>query len=258
MQNAIKFLQNTFKYFLKLSFLKKFFITYVGCWCGFFSMILFSKILYFLFVGNAVSAAGDIASQKFEVISGAVSSYMGYNYLSISLSYFINNSMACTVILLAFSLVAYLYKKDIANNRSSFEDYLNAMILFYTIVVINPLTGIVGYGINIKDILIILPHGIFEFAGFALSAVMGITIADKILPIISGEHKNEKKGKNKKQFINLVDILKIVMIFIFIGIAASLEPLDWLIYEYAKYNNLNIIQAIIEVYKQLIYNIFKI
>ncbi|AEH07286.1 hypothetical protein [Methanothermococcus okinawensis] len=279
MQNKAEFLQNMFKYFLKLSFLKKFFITYVACWSGFLSMVLFSKILYFLFGRNTLNVAGNVASQKFEVISGAVSHQVGYNYLSISLSYFISNSIACVVILLVFPLVAYLYKKDMANNmkdniknniennRSSLKDYLNTMILFYIITVINPLTGILGYNINIKDIAVLLPHGIFEFAGFALSIVMGITIANKILPlneIYIGENKKDRKlsinimsiikGINDKSILK--DMLKIIAIFILIGIAASLEPLDWLIYEYAKYNNLNIIQVMVEVYRELLFYIF--
>jgi len=277
--NLIVNLQNLFINFLRLSFLKRFVITYIGCWSGFLSMFLFSKVLALFTTKKAVVVAEAVASKKFEVVSHAVSSTVNNGaptYLSVALSYFISNSTACIIILMAFSLVAYIYKIDILNNRSSVKEYINTMILFYIIILLNPLTGILGYNININDIVVILPHGVFEFSGFALSIIIGLMIAEKILPISiidnedntcngnksknknENENENNKnKNKNKKHEIikkeNIKIILCIICMFILIGIAASIEPLDWIIYEYAKYNNSNLLHTMIMVYKNVIY-----
>ncbi|WP_292459784.1 hypothetical protein [Methanothermococcus sp.] len=258
MKDIVEFLQNVFISFLKLSFFKKFFITYVGCWIGFFSMLLFSKALYLFYTKNIVTTAGVIASKKFEVISGAVSSHVGYNYFSIVLSYFINNSLACTIILLTFPSMAYLYKRDMVYNRSSLRDYLNILILFYFIVVINPMTGIIGYNIDLKNIFVIFPHGIFEFAGFALSIVVGIVIANRIIPInneLIKEENTSRKNEHYKHYISRgILIVKIMAIYLLIGVAGFLEPLDWMIYNYAIQNNLNVLDIMIKVYMHLLMN----
>jgi len=142
------------------------------------------------------------------------------------------------------------------------------------------LTGVLGYNININDIIVILPHGVFEFAGFALSIITGFMIAEKILPICGNsdgdnksdtDNRNNKNNKNNRNNKNNTDdknkkyglkekenikiILSIICIFILIGIAASVEPLDWIIYEYAKYNNSNLLHTMIMVYKSVIYYI---
>jgi len=271
-------LQNLFINFLRLSFLKRFVITYIGCWSGFLSMFLFSKVLALFTTKKAVVVAEVVASKKFEVVYHAVSSTVNNeapSYLSVALSYFICNSTACVIILMAFPLVAYIYKMDILNNQSSVDEYINTMILFYIIIMLNPLTGVLGYNININDIIVILPHGIFEFAGFALSIITGFMIAEKILPICGNskngdnkrdtdnknnrDNKNNTNDKNKKHRLkekeNIKIILSIICIFILIGIAASVEPLDWIIYEYAKYNNSNLLHTMIMVYKSVIYYI---
>ncbi|MDT3499310.1 hypothetical protein NLU03_35210, partial [Bacillus toyonensis] len=102
------------------------------------------------------------------------------------------------------------------------EDYINALILFYLITVINPLTGALGYNINIEYLPVVIPHGIFEFAGLALSIVTGLTVAERILPVENSKFYNEVKGIFSRDII-----LKILTALAFIGLAAFLEPLDW-------------------------------
>ncbi len=301
-------IQDLFINFLKLGFLKRFLITYIGCWAGFISMFLFSKLLAILFTKKTVGIVDTVASKKFEVVSHAVSSSVShgtFSYLSIVLSYFISNSSACIIILLIFPIVAYIYKKEITSGKSSATEYLNSMILFYIIVVINPLTGMLGYNMSISDIIVVLPHGLFEFAGFALSINMGIILAEKIFPIVknkriymnnvnditnsniedihnysikndcstydditvpnsdkihpnshtmygyNNEYNNEHINIAKTK--NIYILFGIFGIFILIGIAASLEPIDWIIYEYAKINNLNLAHTIIVAYTNIIY-----
>ena len=271
--NILRRLQSSFINFLKLSFLERFFITYIGCWSGFLSMFLFSKVLVLLTTKKAVVVAETVASKKFEVVSHAVSSTVNNGaptYFSVALSYFISNLTACIIILMSFPLVAYIHKKEILKNRSSMDEYLNTMILFYIIIMLNPLTGFLGYNININDIIVILPHGVFEFAGFALSIIMGIMLAEKILPICGNSkdgdnnsdsnNKNDKNiNKNKKHGLkekeNIKIILGIICMFVLIGIAASVEPLDWIIYEYAKCNNLSLSNTMVMAYKNVIYYI---
>lgn len=259
---AIRQLRISFVYFLKLSFLKRFFITYVGCWSGFLFMFLFSKILALFTTKKAVVVAKTVASKKFEVVSHAVSSTVsntGPTYFSVALSYFINNLSACILIIMTFPLVAYIYKKEVSTNKNSINEYLNSIMLFYLIIMLNPLTGIVGYNIDVKDIVAILPHGVFEFAGFSLSIITGVILAEKILPIDryydkSPINETKHKNKNKKEYKKIV--LCIICVAVLIGIAASLEPIDWVIYDYAKSNNLNLLCTEIMAYKNIIYYLF--
>jgi len=253
-KNISIFLINNFKYFLKMSFTKKFLITYVGCWFGFLSMVGLSKVIKSLFSfyspqysESAMKTVEYIATKKFEIISSSVSTNVGYNYLSAVLSYFINNSMSCIIIILACVLAAYIYKKDIENNSSTIEDYLKALILFYIITVINPLTGVLGYNINIDYLPVVIPHGIFEFAGLALSIVIGISIANRILPIEYMEHK-----KGVKDVLSRDIVLKTAVVLLLIGVAAFLEPIDWMAYQYATYYNLSIVNVLINIYLNLI------
>jgi hypothetical protein len=274
-----KQLRQLFIYFLNLGFLKRFLATYVGCWLGFISMVLFSKMLVSLTTKKVVVVASDVASKKFDVVSHAVSSTVNNgvaSYFSIVLSYFISNSTACIIILMVFPLIAYIYKKEIKQGKSSFEEYLNSVILFYIILIINPLTGILGYNIDIKDLVVIIPHGIFEFAGFALSITTSILLAEKILPINSIKFTDSANVSSSKNITNSIDItefvenrnvnninnvktnniiiiLNIIAIFLLIGIAACFEPIDWLIYGYAKSNNLNLVYTIFIVYKSIFY-----
>ncbi|MBW9220882.1 hypothetical protein KKP91_01540 [Methanothermococcus sp. SCGC AD-155-M21] len=192
-----------------------------------------------------------VATKKFEVVSSSISTHVGYNYLSVVLSYFINNSMSCIIIILAFVSVAYIYKRDIKNNLSTTEDCLWALILFYIIMVINPLTGFLGYDIDINYLPVLVPHGIFEFAGLTLSILIGINLANRILPI---EDKEYKKGV--KDIFSRDIILKMAVMLIIIGVAAFLEPIDWIVYQYATYHNLNIINVLINTYLNLIKILF--
>ncbi|MDK2988353.1 MAG: hypothetical protein PWQ47_1491 [Methanothermococcus sp.] len=147
--------RSIFKKFLELGTLKKFFITYFACWGGFLSTIVVGKFL----------------------------SKVGFNYYSAVFSYFINNSLACISIILAFILVSYLYKKEISSGKSTIREYLNSLIIFYLLVIINPLTGILGVDLNFSDLGVLIPHGIFEFAGLAFSIVLGLEYAIYNLPL---------------------------------------------------------------------------
>ena len=256
--NILIFLINNFKYFLKMSFIKKFIITYIGCWFGFLSMVGLSKVIKFLFSfyspqysESAMKTIEYVATKKFEVVSSSISTHVGYNYLSVVLSYFINNSMSCIIIILAFVSVAYIYKRDIKNNLSTTEDFLWALILFYIIMVINPLTGFLGYDIDINYLPVLIPHGIFEFAGLTLSILIGIGLANRILPI---EYMEYKKGA--KDIFSKDIILKMVVVLMLIGVAAFLEPINWMAYQYATYHNINIVNVLINIYLNLIKILF--
>ncbi|WP_052297397.1 hypothetical protein [Methanotorris igneus] len=139
----IEFIENLFERFLELNTKLKFIVTYVMCWVGFlFSLSigkLISNILY-----EPVEVVSEVGTAKFHVVSSAVSSKMGVSYYSIVLSYFINNASACLIIVSAFVLVSHLYKKEISKDLSNFKEYLRTLLLFYLIVVINPITGFVG------------------------------------------------------------------------------------------------------------------
>ncbi|WP_052297396.1 hypothetical protein [Methanotorris igneus] len=93
-----------------------------------------------------------------------------------------------------------------------------------------------------SDIVAIVPHGVFEFAGFALAIVLGIESANHILPII-----NQKNRKNK-----FILIAMLLLSLTFIGVAAFIEPFDWLIYSYAKNNGISVLEAMIMAYRNLI------
>jgi len=117
-------LRNIFKSFLKMSFTKKFIITYLGCWISFLSVIMLSKVVVFLMSlftpshsESVVKTVEYLATKKFEVVSSSVSNYVDHNFLSSVLSYFINNSISCIVILLAYIILAYLYRKEIKPYR---------------------------------------------------------------------------------------------------------------------------------------------
>ena len=246
--------RNTFKSFLRMNFIKKFFITYFGCWIGFLSVILLSKILVFLssllipsHPESVIKTVEYIATKKFEVVSSSVTTHVGHGYLSLVLPYFINNSLSCIAILLAYILVAYLYRREVKRDPNAREDYINALILFYLVTVINPLTGALGYNINIEYLPVVIPHGIFEFAGLALSIVTGLTVAERILPVENSKFYKEVKGIFSRDII-----LKILTAPAFIGLAAFLEPLDWIIYQYSIYYNLNVIEVLFKTYINLL------
>jgi len=236
--------RSIFKKFLELGTLKKFFITYFACWGGFLSTIVVGKFLNSFFT---VEKAGAVADAKFEAISTVVASKVGFNYYSAVFSYFINNSLACISIILAFILVSYLYKKEISSGKSTIREYLNSLIIFYLLVIINPLTGILGVDLNFSDLGVLIPHGIFEFAGLAFSIVLGLEYAIYNLPL------DETKKYGAPQFpYSIKFLVKVFGALALIGIAAIIEPLDWAIYTYAKNNGMPVLETIIIAYGNLI------
>lgn len=247
-------LRNIFKSFLKMSFTKKFIITYLGCWISFLSVIMLSKVVVFLMSlftpshsESVVKTVEYLATKKFEVVSSSVSNYVDHNFLSSVLSYFINNSISCIVILLAYIILAYLYRKEIKKDPNALEDYINALILFYLVTVVNPLTGVLGHSISIKYLPVIIPHGLFEFAGLALSIVTGLTLANRILPLDPSE-----PYKDMKEVFSGDIVLKVITALIFIGFAAFLEPIDWIIYQYSVYYNLDVVEVLVKTYLSIL------
>lgn len=243
--------RSIFRKFLELSTLKKFFITYFACWGGFLSTIIVGKFLNSFFT---VEKAGAVVDAKFEAISTVVASKVGFNYYSAVFSYFINNYLACISIILAFILVSYLYKKEISSGKSTIREYLNSLIIFYLLVIINPLTGILGVDSNFSDLGVVIPHGIFEFAGLAFSIVLGLEYAIYNLPLNETKKYGAPKPTFKKGWIenNVKFLVKVFGAFILIGVAAFMEPLDWAIYTYAKNNGMPVLETIIMVYGNLI------
>lgn len=242
--------RDIFKDFLKMSFTEKFFITYVGCWISFLSVVALSKTLIFFssqltpsHSESVIKTVEYVATKKFEVVSSSVSTHVDYSYLSLVLSYFVNNSISCIVILLAYILVAYLYRKEVERDPGALEDYINALMLFYLVTVINPFTGLLGYKIDIEHLPVVVPHGLFEFAGLSLSIVTGLTIAERILSI-----EYSKSNIGIKRIFSKDVILKIFIALVLIGLAAFLEPIDWMVYQYSIYHNLNIVEVLVKTY----------
>ncbi|ABR54692.1 conserved hypothetical protein [Methanococcus vannielii SB] len=242
---SFEFLKKHFGRFLTLNFTNKFIITYFLSWMGLFGTLTVSKLLKPLF---NVETAGKITVVKYEAISSAVSSQMGINYYSIGISYFLSNYLACITIFLAFSILSYLYKKDISKGKSTLNDYFNSILLFYVIVVINPLTGVLGVNIPFSDLLAVIPHGIFEYAGFSLSIVLGIEYTLYKLPI----SKPFESWDNKKKILFLI---KLILVPLLILISGFTETLDWLILNYAKENNLPILETFFNVYYSILKSI---
>ena len=240
-------LKRTFKTFLKMDFTKKFFITYLGCWISFLSVSMLSKVVVFLssFLTpsnpeGAIKTVEYVASKKFEVVSSSISSHVDHSYLSLVLTYFLNNSISCLVILLVYILTAYLYRREVKEDPKALEDYIDALMLIYIVTVVNPLTGILGYRLDIEHLVVIVPHGIFEFAGLALSIVTGLTLAERILPL-------ECPQSSKGIFTGDI-ILKIIVALMLIGFAALLEPLDWMIYQYSLYYGEDLLELLVKTY----------
>ena len=146
----------------------------------------------------------------------------------------------------ALGIVGYLYKKDLKDAETSeernklFKEYQKYLSILFVITIINPLTGLVGTDLGYYDLVAVVPHGLFEFFGFALAVVVGVEISNKILPIV-------KRNLSYKKILILG-----VGSLIFISIAGLLEPIDWLIYSYAKYHGISLPYAFSMAYKNLI------
>jgi len=239
---SFEFLKKQFEQFLSLKFVNRFFITYFLSWFGLFGTLSIAKLLQPLF---NVESASLVTTAKYEAISNAVSSQIGFNYYSVWFTYFISNYIACISIFLAFVLLAHLYTRDISKGKSTIKDYFNTLLFFYLLVVINPFTGVLGVNLQYSDILAIIPHGIFEYAGFSLSIVLGIEYALIKLPISGIKKHYEKKQK-------VIFMLKFISIPLLILLAGFLETLDWLIFNYAKENNLSILYTFFDVYYSIL------
>ena len=242
--------RNIFKRFLRMSFTKKFFITYTGCWIGFLSVIALSKVTVFLLSlitpsnpEGAIKTVEYVASKKFEVVSSSVSTYVDHSYLSYVLSYFVNNSISCIVIILAYTLVAYLYRREVERDPDALQDYINALLILYIVVVVNPLTGVLGYRLSIEHLVVLAPHGLFEFAGLTLSILTGLTVAERILPL---EYPLSSKGI--KDIFSGDVVLKVVVALVLVGLGALLEPIDWMVYQYSLYYNLDVLDVLLKTY----------
>ncbi|MBA2861443.1 hypothetical protein [Methanococcus maripaludis] len=239
---SFEFLKKQFSSFLNLNFTNKFILTYFLSWIGLFTTLIISKLLKPLI---NVESAGVLTTAKYEVISTAVSSQIGINYYSIWYSYFISNSLACITIFLVFVLLPYIYTRDISKGKSTINDYFNVLLFFYVLIILNPLTGILGASLSFSDMLAIIPHGIFEYAGFSMAIVLGIEYSIYKLPLI--EKKEVWTKKQKLKFL-----LKFLSILIFIFIAGGMETLDWIIFNHAKENDLSILGTFFEVYYSIL------
>ncbi|WP_459201314.1 hypothetical protein [Methanococcus sp. CF] len=238
---SFEFLKKQFDRFLNLKFMNKFILTYFLSWIGLFVTLTVSKFLKPLL---NVESAGVLTTAKYEVISTAVSSQVGLNYYSIWYSYFISNFLACITIFLVFAILSYLYKRDILKGKSTINDYFNMLLFFYVLVVLNPLTGIVGASLSFSDLLAIIPHGLFEYAGFSMSIVLGIEYSLYNLPL------NKKEFWDKKQKLKF--LLKFLLIPVLLFIAGAMETLDWIIVNYAKENGLSVLKTFFDVYYNLL------
>ncbi|HID47557.1 MAG TPA: hypothetical protein EYH15_05125 [Methanothermococcus okinawensis] len=238
-------LREIFKDFLRRSFIEKFLITYIGCWISFLSIVLLSKLVIslspLLIPSNpegAIKTVEYIAVKKFETLSSTLTPYIEDSYLYYALSYFLNNSISCIVIFLAYVLVAYLYRGEVERDPKAQGEYIDALMLLYLVTVLNPLTGILGYRLSIEHLVVVVPHGLLEFAGLALSIVTGLTVAERI---VSGD----------RDIFSGDVVLKIFIALILIGLAALLEPIDWMIYYYSLYYNQDILRTLVETYLHL-------
>uniref|UniRef100_A9A9I7 Stage II sporulation protein M n=1 Tax=Methanococcus maripaludis (strain C6 / ATCC BAA-1332) TaxID=444158 RepID=A9A9I7_METM6 len=239
---SFEFLKKQFNRFLNLNFTNKYIITYFLSWTGLFTTLFVSKLLKPLI---NVESAGVLTTAKYEVISTAVSSQIGINYYSIWYSYFISNSLACITIFLVFVMLPYIYTRDISKGKSTINDYFNVLLFFYLLILLNPLTGVLGASLSLSEMLAIIPHGLFEYAGFSMAIVLGIEYSIYKLPL---EYKKEVWDTKQK----LKFLLKFFSILIFIFIAGGMETLDWIIFNYAKENDLSILHTFFEVYYDIL------
>jgi len=203
-----------FKKFLSLPIYKKIIITYTICWLGFlfsFSLGQIFKLLSSIFhpIKEGAEIVRDVGVAKYEVAYHVAQKTVDNPYLSYILSYFLSNITACLMIVVVFSLFGYLSRDD---EEKKFIKYL---FILYIFAVINPITGIVGYNLPIYALIYVLPHGFFEFLGFSIAIVLGVELAKNLY----------YKKKIEKKVIYLI-----ILIFVLIFIAASLEPIDWAIY----------------------------
>ncbi len=243
-----------FKKYLSLNVPKKILITYFLCWTGFLFSFSVGKFLLYLssifkskFIEQPAKLAQEVGTVKFHAVSSAVSKTVGAknSYITYAFSYVISNFMGCLIIMSALGLLSYLYKKDLEKAKTLeekeeiFKQYQKYLLILFIFTVVNPLTGLIGTDLNYSDLIAVLPHGFFEFFGFATAVVAGLEIANKILPII-------KKDITYKKIATLI-----LCSFIFIFIAGMLEPLDWLIYGYAKAYGISLLSAFINAYKNL-------
>jgi len=239
---SFEFLKKQFSWFLNLNFTNKFIITYFLSWTGLFTTLFVSKLLKPLV---NVESAGVLTTVKYEVISTAVSSQIGINYYSIWYSYFISNSLACMTIFLVFILLPYIYTRDISKGKSTINDYFNVLLFFYVLIIVNPLTGVLGASLSLSEMLAIIPHGLFEYAGFSMAIVLGIEYSIYKLPLEAKKEVWDTKQKLKFS-------MKFFSILIFIFIAGGIETLDWIIFNYAKENDLSIFRTFFEVYYSIL------
>ncbi|AIJ05340.1 hypothetical protein JH146_0490 [Methanocaldococcus bathoardescens] len=243
-----------FKKYLSLNIPKKILITYFLCWMGFLFSFSVGKFLLYLssilkseFISKPAELAQSVGTAKFNAVSSAISSTVGMKnaYLDYALSYIFSNFMGCLIIMFALGALGYLCKKDLEKAESDeekeeiFRNYQKYLLILFIFAVINPLTGLIGINLQYSDLIAVLPHGFFEFFGFAIAVVAGVEISNKILPII------ERKISYKK-----IAIL-ITCSFIFISIAGMLEPIDWFIYSYAKAYGISLLSAFATGYKNL-------
>ncbi|ACV24220.1 hypothetical protein [Methanocaldococcus fervens] len=249
-----------FKRYLSLNILKKIIITYFLCWIGFLFSFSVGKLLLYLssilksnFIAKPAELAKTVGTAKFNAVSSAISSTgIGNIYLSYALSYVVSNFMGCLIIILALGAIGYLSKKDLEKAKSDDEkkiiikDYQKYLLILFIFTVINPLTGLIGKDLSYYDLIAVLPHGLFEFFGFAIAVVAGVEISNKILPIV-------KRETSYKRIIALT-----IFSFIFIFIAGLLEPFDWFIYEYAKYYGIPLTSTFIKAYKNLFFYLISI
>ncbi|MCQ6253667.1 hypothetical protein [Methanocaldococcus sp.] len=241
--------------YLSLNIIKKVFITYLLCWIGFLFSFSLGKFLLYLssilknnYILKPAKVAQTIGTAKFTTVSHTISKTVGVKnmYLDYSLSYIISNFTSCLIIIFALATLGYLYKKDLEKVRSIKEkeeiikNYTKYLFILFVFTVINPLTGLIGINLKYLDLIVVLPHGLFEFLGFAIAIVVGLEIANKICPIV-------KKNISYKKIMALI-----LCSFIFIFIAGMLEPIDWAIYYYSQIYNIPLLHAIITIYKHLL------
>ncbi|MBP2143730.1 putative membrane protein SpoIIM required for sporulation [Methanococcus voltae] len=289
LKNTYNYVINQYIKFLDLSFSKKFFVTYILCIVGYLSITLLGMYVNSLY---SLKNADFIATKKFEIVSSAVVAHTGpeVSYLSLALTYIVNNFIACFTISSAIIAVALLYRHDIKKENDTNISYLNALFIFYLLTIINPFTGLSGAKLRYLDLIAVIPHGIFEFGAVALSISLGIHYALKILPLsytlnlnskkenVSNElldnnangANNENNADNNNKSTNISNIknlpklklrdyinyiILLATILTLVSIAGILEPLDWALRNYSIANNINMIDLFIESYKNLIYYI---
>ncbi|ENN96706.1 hypothetical protein J422_00641 [Methanocaldococcus villosus KIN24-T80] len=234
-----------FKKFLCLNLKYKITLTYFLTWLGFLISFSFGKFLIFLSnilksepIKKPAEIAKTFGEMKFYAVSSVISQNVSIPYLSYALSYIINNSISCMMIIAVFALAGYLSSKEKAEEK----EYLRFICILFIFAIANPITALIGVNLEFKDLIAIVPHGIFEFFGYSLAVVLGLELANIFYPI------------KEKVSIKSIAIL-LMSIFTFISIAGFLEPIDWLIYNYAKANNLDLFKTFFTVYKSLIWGL---